>query len=56
MTWSEPLRLVRDAPSPDVGLPQTLEPEPGRFVTFYHSQDAARQAAELFALFWRLRA
>ncbi len=40
-TWSEPMALISDAPTADVGLSQTLELEPHRFLTFYYQDDQA---------------
>jgi photosystem II stability/assembly factor-like uncharacterized protein len=55
-TWSRPFTLVQDAPSPDVGLTQTLEVEANRFVTFYYSENTATRESEVFAVFWTLGA
>ena len=56
-TWSKPMPLVSDAPTADVGLSQTLELEPDRFLTFYYQDDQAseKRKAEIVGVFWNLK-
>lgn len=55
-TWSSSAALVDDAPATDVGLSQTVELEPGRFLTFYHWEDrsTAEREAKVLGVFWRM--
>ena len=55
-SWGPPVALADDAPATDVGLSQTLEMEPGRFLTLYHWEDRStpRREANLFGIFWRM--
>ncbi len=54
--WGPPAALADDAPATDVGLSQTLEMEPGKFLTFYHWEDRStpRREADLLGIFWRM--
>ena len=56
-TWGRPMSLVSDAPTADVGLSQTLELEPNRFLTFYYQDDQASEnrRAEIVGVFWSLK-
>ncbi|MDE2926955.1 MAG: exo-alpha-sialidase [Acidobacteriota bacterium] len=55
-SWGPPAALADDAPATDVGLSQTLEMEPGQFLTLYHWEDRStpRREANLFGIFWRM--
>ena len=55
-SWGPPAALADDAPATDVGLSQTLEMEPGKFLTLYHWEDRStpRREANLFGIFWRM--
>ena len=55
-SWGPPVSLADDAPATDVGLAQTLEMEPGRFLTLYHWEDRStpQREANLFGIFWRM--
>lgn len=52
--WGPPVALADDAPATDVGLSQTLEMEPGRFLTLYHWEDRStpQREANLLGIFW----
>jgi len=54
--WGPPVALADDAPATDVGLAQTLEMEPGRFLTLYHWEDRStpQREANLLGIFWRM--
>ncbi len=56
-TWSEPIPLISDAPTADVGLSQTLELQEHRFLTFYYQDDQASEnrKAEIVGVFWHLK-
>ncbi len=55
-SWGPPVALADDAPATDVGLSQTLEMEPGNFLTLYHWEDRSppQREANLLGIFWRM--